>query len=364
MPEGPWVLVIGCHRSGTSAVTGALVSLGLQGVAPDDRMDRLPSNPEHWESLGAALLDEDLLAAMGGAWDAPPPESAPVPAPGDRSASADPAEVMAVAYPGAGPLVWKDPRACLLLPYWRAHLPGPLAAVFVWREPLEVARSLHTRDGMPLVDGLAVWERYNRSAAEGLQGVDTYVVRYEDVLADPAGALGAVAGWLGGLDQFAEAAEGWDVAAAAASVDAGLHHESADDGDDLPDVHRPVAEWLAGNAGGHTPLVAAPPPASSPWLATVLDTRREVARYRRQAEALQAALDTEVAEHRQVVAMLEALVQSRDVRVHVLTSDLEGERQRYEGIRAELERLKGSTSWKVTAPLRAALARVSGSGNG
>ena len=51
MPVGPWVLVVGSHRSGTSAVTGALVALGLNGVAPDDRMDDLESNPEHWESF-------------------------------------------------------------------------------------------------------------------------------------------------------------------------------------------------------------------------------------------------------------------------------------------------------------------------
>jgi hypothetical protein len=362
MPEGPWVLVIGCHRSGTSAVTGALVALGLQGVAPGDRMDRLPSNPEHWESLGAALLNEDLLERVGGAWDAPPPEGgAGAPVPSDDGL-ADPAAVMATAYPGQGPLVWKDPRACLLLPYWRRRLPGPLTAVFVWREPLEVARSLHTRDGMPLVDGLALWERYNREAAEGLAGVDTYVVRYEDVLADPEGTLGDVAAWLGDRDRFADAAPRWDVAAAAATVDRGLHHESADDGDGLPDLHRPVAEWLAANAGGHTPLATVPSAPGSPWFDAVLDTRREVARFRRRAEALRAELDREVAEHRQVVAMLEALVQSRDVRVHVLTSDLEGERQRYEDLRAELGRLKASTSWRVTAPLRAALARLSGTG--
>ena len=51
--------------------------------------------------------------------------------------------------------------------------------------------------------------------------------------------------------------------------------------------------------------------------------------------------------------MLEALVRSRDTRIHVLTSDLEGEAQRYAGVAAELQRMRNSTSWKVTAPLRA-----------
>ena len=99
------------------------------------------------------------------------------------------AELMAAAYPGSAPPVWKDPRACLLLPFWREVLPGPLTAVFVWRDPLAVARSLHARDGMPVGYGLALWEWYIRSAAAGLAGVDTYVLEYAAVVADPEAAL-------------------------------------------------------------------------------------------------------------------------------------------------------------------------------
>jgi len=363
MPEGPWVLVIGCHRSGTSAVTGALVALGLQGVDPADRMEYLASNPEHWESLGAAMYDEALLTRVDAAWDAPPPRAAE-PLVVDDDGLADPAAVMAAAYPGTGPLVWKDPRACLLLPHWRRLLPGPLTVVFVWREPLGVARSLHTRDGMPLVDGLALWERYNRSAAAGLQGVDTYVVDYDDVLEDPEGALGAVAGWMAGLGRFGTQADAWDVAAAAATIDRTLHHETAREEapDGLPQVHGAVADWLRDQAGAHAPLDTQPEPPGSPWPEAVLETRREAARWRRASEARDAALVAQAAEHAEIVSLLEALVRSRDVRVHVLTSDLEGEAQRYAGIQAELDRVLGSTSWKVTAPLRAALAKLSGPG--
>ena len=185
MPPGPWVLVIGCHRSGTSAVTAALVALGLHGVDPADRMDRVTSNPEHWESMAASQFNEDLLASLGAAWDAPPAADAESPLPDPVSGAEDPARIMAQAYPEPGPVVWKDPRACLLLPFWRAALPGPLAVIFVWREPLAVARSLHRRDGIPLADGLALWEHYNRCAAVGLQGVDTFVLDYSSVVDDP-----------------------------------------------------------------------------------------------------------------------------------------------------------------------------------
>jgi len=61
--------------------------------------------------------------------------------------------------------------------------------------------------------------------------------------------------------------------------------------------------------------------------------------------------------------MLEALVHSRDARIHVLNSDLRGEAMRYQGVRAELDRVLGSTSWKVTSPVRTALAKLTNHSN-
>jgi hypothetical protein len=47
MHAGPWLLVTGMHRSGTSAVAGVLGALGFQTPSADDRMDWPESNPEH-----------------------------------------------------------------------------------------------------------------------------------------------------------------------------------------------------------------------------------------------------------------------------------------------------------------------------
>jgi hypothetical protein len=340
-------------------VTGALAAMGLHGVAPVDRMDNLSSNPEHWESLAAALFDESLLAGLGAAWDAPPAFDAEFPVPDPRSKAT---AIMATAYPDLGPVVWKDPRACLLLPYWRAVLPGPLTAVFVWREPLAVARSLQTRDGIPLADGIALWEHYNRSAARGLQGVDTFVLNYASVVNDPLTALGDVKAWLGNFERFAPYFEGWNVGAAAAAVDVDLRHESAKEGQNdgtLPDDHRIVAEWLVNQAGGHRPLDTVPAAPTSVWPAAVLSGRRAQARLVRDIKAQQA-------EFAEVQATIEGLLRNREAKLAEARHDasslhqqLEGERMRYEGVRAQLDRVLASTSWKATRPLRAAIARLS-----
>src|SRR5579863_8666226 len=67
------VLVLGMHRSGTSALAGALQSMGYD-VGPDD--DVMPAdlgNPEgYFELLSVVRANDDLLAHFGGRWDSPP----------------------------------------------------------------------------------------------------------------------------------------------------------------------------------------------------------------------------------------------------------------------------------------------------
>ena len=78
----------------------------------------------------------------------------------------------------------KEPRLCLLLPMLREKL-GNIVAVCIWRDPLEVAESLRTRDAMPVGFGIALWERYVRAAFA--TGVPCSIVSYDRLMADPAG---------------------------------------------------------------------------------------------------------------------------------------------------------------------------------
>jgi len=78
----------------------------------------------------------------------------------------------------------KEPRLCLLLPMLRAQL-GTVMGVCVWRDPREVAKSLRTRDAIPIAFGLALWERYVRASFAA--GVPVTIVSYNRLIADPAG---------------------------------------------------------------------------------------------------------------------------------------------------------------------------------
>ena len=321
-PGAPWLLVVGAHRSGTSAVTGALGALGFTVPAVKDRMDWPKSNPEHWESLSLSLFNEDLLERMGGSWDAPPelPDDW-TRAPALRGVR-DPGGLLTVAFCEGGPSVWKDPRVCLLLEYWRQALGGPLAAVLVWRSPLGVARSLGQRDEVALVDGLALWERYNRSALAGLIGVDTYVAQYESIVAEPGRFVADVAGWLGTLDQFTAHADQWDTKAATESIDRSLLHQSGDrqQGSEaiVADEQQHLVEQLSRLNGGHRPLEPAPMVDESPYTSAIIRLRREVA-----------PLRAEVARLTRRLALSEETISN----------------------------MRESTSWRVTKPVRSVVSR-------
>jgi hypothetical protein len=221
-PPGPWVLVLGMHRSGTSALTGALARLGLATPAADDLVTGRFDNPVHFESAALSDLDDALLGALGGSWSAPPAL-----APGwERAGALGPMiaggpGAARRAFPGQGAVVWKDPRLCLLLPLWRAQLPGPPSVVMVWRAPMAVARSLQARQAFTVSLGLALWERYARHALASLTGQPCYLLRYEDLVATPNDTLAGVAHWL--ADRGAIAAPTNDgLAHAAASVSGSL----------------------------------------------------------------------------------------------------------------------------------------------
>jgi len=325
-PSGPWLLVVGMHRSGTSAVTGSLVAMGFNVAESADRMDWPDSNPEHWESLSLALHNEGLLGRLHGGWNAPPelaegwedgPEIAAAPAPID---------VLTSAYPLSGPSVWKDPRLCLLLPYWRRVLPAPIAAVFVWRSPLAVARSLRRRDQLSITEGLALWERYNRSALTGLLDVDTYVIDYETVIDDPSRAVAELGSWLSSLDQFAGDGDRWDAGGATAAIAGDLRHQPAvhtrDEDTLLLPEQKELVDCLSGIAGGHRPLRVTAPGGESPWTTSLLRLRLSNP-------------------NREFDAVKEELRLARD---ELRLARLDAAR--------EMANLRASTSWRVTRPLR------------
>jgi len=196
-PSPRGVLVLGMHRSGTSAAAGLVTGLGLATCAPGD-MVRGPWNPSgHFESRSLMHLNDALLAQMGLRWWYPPPVGAAYAQVAARITTT-PRQARRVfrRVHRTKPWVWKDPRTSVLIPFWRRALGAHVAAVVVFRNPLEVATSLQRRHSLPLPFGVALWERYNRLILAHSARMRVLVTRYTDLVVDPAGWSARTGGFL------------------------------------------------------------------------------------------------------------------------------------------------------------------------
>lgn len=223
--HGTAIVVLGMHRSGTSALTRMLALAGAE--LPALLEPEWHDNPKgFWESPAVIALDDALLAQLGGDWRNPPAVDALDP--GAQSAFARDLEVFLRTgfAAGANRIVLKDPRMALLAPAWDAALRTcgwrPAWVVPV-RDPLEVARSLAARSGMTIAAGLALCGAYLERIERFATGRDDVVfVRSDALLADWRATLRHIDDALDlGLDLDAAAAEALEF------LDPALYHQRA-----------------------------------------------------------------------------------------------------------------------------------------
>jgi hypothetical protein len=183
------VVVLGMHRSGTSALAGALAATGLNAGSEEDFPFADAANPRgYWEHLDVWAIDETLVRTLRRRWhDVTTADLDRLPA-AARTELLARARRLVTALDAQGPWLMKDPRHCLLLPFWLPLLSHP-AAVVVYRDPLAVARSLAARDGFALTRGLALWERYNAGALAVSATIPRIVVAQRDLVARPAATM-------------------------------------------------------------------------------------------------------------------------------------------------------------------------------
>lgn len=219
------VCTLGMHRSGTSVVSRLLNLLGVH-LGPDTSlMPPKPDNPKgFWEHESFVVINEEILARFGGAWDRPPA----LPQDWERDARLDDLRARArrliasdfLAAPLWG---WKDPRCCLTLPFWR-DLVGPLHCVLVLRNPSDVAASLASRNGIGVEQAARLWLSHVEGSFRHAAGSPRLLLFYEDVVADAPGTLKRLAAFLGRPEPAKTARV---KSAARAFVEADLRHHRA-----------------------------------------------------------------------------------------------------------------------------------------
>ena len=199
MGSGSAFIVLGMHRSGTSAVTGAL---SLCGAWAGDESELTGANAENprgfWERRDVRRICDRLLhTAQADWWKVAAFDPASIP---DATLVEQRQEFAGVVstLDEHGAWVVKEPRLCLLLPVLRDCIANPFC-IHVFRNPLEVARSLQARNGFGIAGGIALWEAYNRHALSASRDLPRVFVSHESLMLHPVETLDALLERLDGL---------------------------------------------------------------------------------------------------------------------------------------------------------------------
>jgi hypothetical protein len=190
------VAVLGMHRSGTSALTSLLRLMGLWAGEEEDFPPPDGHNQTgYWEHRGVWSIDEALLQTLGTSWYGIADLDFSRLGEELRAHFRQRAREIVEDLDRHGSWVVKDPRLCLLFPFWREILERPLC-ILIYREPLPVARSLAARDGFPISYGIALWERYTLEALTSTRGLPRVLVSHRELMADPVATLRRLQGHL------------------------------------------------------------------------------------------------------------------------------------------------------------------------
>lgn len=181
------LLILGMHRSGTSAVTRVVNMLGAE--IGDNLIPPGDDNPSgFWEHAEVVRINEKLLKALGRTWY----DMRDMPEGWLDSAASKIAFEQAVQLirRDFGTSRWcavKDPRMCLTARLWinafRAE-EFEVGCLFVVRDPREVVESLHRRNDWPRASLYLMWVQYLLEAVARTQDCPRSMVTYDRVLAD------------------------------------------------------------------------------------------------------------------------------------------------------------------------------------
>ena len=190
------VIVLGMHRSGTSALCGALDLLGVN--FGDHLMPGSKANEKgYWEDLEIRCLHDQLLNSFGSSWDDDrcfPPAWAECERAKEIQSSL--LAVLEQHFRTAAPLAGvKDPRMCRLMPLWFPvfkTLGIEPRFVLIVRHPWEVAQSLAERDGIDQTKSYLLWLQHMLEAERATRSQERSFLTYERLIENPTAVLNRV----------------------------------------------------------------------------------------------------------------------------------------------------------------------------
>lgn len=179
------LVLLGMHRSGTSAMTRVTSLLGAD-------LPKIPMGPGrgnergHWEPSRLVTCHNRLLQRLGSRWnDWQRIDMTHLPATERADLKRELSGLIDADYPEASLFVLKDPRLCRMAPFY-AELLGEKGIearyLLAIRNPLAVIHSLSDRDGIWPGAAALIWLRHVLDAERATRSASRAVVSYEQVL--------------------------------------------------------------------------------------------------------------------------------------------------------------------------------------
>lgn len=187
------ILILGMHRSGTSAITRTISLLGVD--LPINLMPPVEGNNDtgFWESLDVYHLNDEILTSCGSRWDdwrAFPNNKLGI---REKTLFKHKAyNILDKNFGNSNLFLLKDPRICRLMPFWLEVLQdldiSPLV-IIPFRHPLEVSASLLRRDKLGKRHSQAIWLRHNLDAEISSRFLHRCFCSYDELLSDWRGLV-------------------------------------------------------------------------------------------------------------------------------------------------------------------------------
>ena len=181
------LIILGMHRSGTSALTGVLnlmgVSLGKELLQPQ------PDNPKgFFENKEITLFNEKVLLPILDStwWDLKPVKIEQLINSNDLIEKAK--DIITRNFQEETIFAIKDPRMCILFPFWEKVLKDlgiDIKVIIPLRNPYEVAMSLKHRNSFTLEHGVLLWCKHVLYAEHYSRNYKRVFVYFDELLNNP-----------------------------------------------------------------------------------------------------------------------------------------------------------------------------------
>jgi hypothetical protein len=215
------VIILGMHRSGTSALGGALEPLGL--TVGKSVMPPKEENPRgFYENSSLMEFHDKFLTSIGSSWrHLGPLDPEGFQGPSPLRFQRKLLRLLIDEFGSDRPMI-KDPRMCRLMPLWipliQEHFPQARFILPI-RHPVEVAHSLRQRGDVTLDQGLKLWVVHVLEAERTTRSFSRQFTTYDQLMQSPVQTVLSLAKELGLSSHV-------DAAAISRQIDSTLRHHT------------------------------------------------------------------------------------------------------------------------------------------